>query len=82
MPPIVDESPLYEVRPHISSLASHIKELAVVEDSRFSSIEARIDSYEIQLTSNYEQPQQRANQFEERVMGFLEFFFPPPPPPS
>ena len=70
MPPNVDESPLYEVRAQISLLDSRIEELSVVEDSRFSSIKARIDS------------QQRVNQFEQRVMGFLEFVFPPPPPPS
>ena len=46
MPPFVDESPLYEVRAYISSLSSRIEELAVVEDSHFSLIEARIDSYE------------------------------------
>ena len=51
MPPVVDESPLYEVRAHISSLASCIEEHAVVEDSRFSSTKARIDSYESRLTS-------------------------------
>ena len=82
MPPVVDESPLYEVRAQISLLASRIKELVVVEDSRFSSIEARINSYEKRLTSQYEQLQQRVNQFEQRVMGFLEYVFPPPPPPS
>ena len=82
VPPIVDESPLYEVRAHINLLASHIEELVAVEDSRFSSIEARIDSYEMRLTFQYEKLQQRVNQFEERVMGFLESVFPPPPPPS
>ena len=51
MPPVVNESPLYEVRAHISSLASHIEELVVVEDSRFSSIEVHTDSYETRLTS-------------------------------
>ena len=54
VPPLVDESPLYEVREQINSLASRIKELLVVEDSRFSSIEAHIDSFEVQLTSQYE----------------------------
>ena len=80
--PVVDESPLYEVREYISSLASSIKELVVVEDSHLSSIEARIDSYEIRLTSQYEQLQQRVNQFEQRVMRFLKSVFPPPPAPS
>ena len=50
----MDESPLYEVRAQISSLASRIEELVVVEDSRLSSIEAHIDSYEKRLTSQYE----------------------------
>ena len=71
MPPVVDESPLYEVKARISSLASRIKELAVVEDSRFSLIEACIDLYETQLTSQYEYLEQRVNQFGQRVMGFL-----------
>ena len=79
---VMDESPLYEVREWISLLASRIEELDVVEDSCFSSIEARFDSYETRLTSQYEQLQQRVNQFEERVMRFLESVFPPPPPPS
>ena len=82
VPPVVDESPLYEVRAKISSLASRIEELVVVEDSHFSSIEARIESYETQLTSQYEHLQQRVNQFEQRVMGFVEYVFPLPPPPS
>ena len=51
VPLVVDESPLYEVRAHISSLASRIEELVVVEDLHLSSIEARIDSYETWLTS-------------------------------
>ena len=51
VPPVVNESPLYEVRAHINSLASRIKDLVVMEDSHFSSIEARIDSYEMWLTS-------------------------------
>ena len=54
MPAIVDEAPLYKVRAKISSLASRIEELVVMEDSRFSLIEARIDSYEMRLTSQYE----------------------------
>ena len=46
VPPVVNESPLYKVKAQISSLASPTEKLAVVDDSRFSSIEARIDSYE------------------------------------
>ena len=42
----MDESLIHEVRTWISSLASSIEELAIVEDSSFSSIEARLDSYE------------------------------------
>ena len=53
-----------------------------MEDSRFSSIKATMDSYETWLTSQYGQLQQRAKQYEERVMGFLESVFPPPPLPS
>ena len=53
-----------------------------MEDSRFSSIKACFDSYETWLTSQYEQQQQRVNQFEQRVMGFLEYVFLPPHPPS
>ena len=82
VPPIMDKSPLHEVRAHINLLASRIEELAIVEDSCLSSIDARIDSYETRFTSQYEQLQQRVNQFKERVMGFLEFVFPPQPPPS
>ena len=82
VPPVVDESPLYEVRAQISSLTSRIEELAVVKDSRLSSIEACIDLYKTQLTSQYEQLQQRVNQFEQKVMGFLESIFPPPLPTS
>ena len=78
----MDGSPLYEVRAQINSLVSCIKELAVVEDSRFSSIKASMDSYETWLTSQYGQLQQRVKQYEERVMGFLESVFPPPPQPS
>ena len=69
VPQVVDESPLYEVGAHISLLASRIEELAVMEDSRFSSVEARIDSYEMCLTSRYDQLQQRVKQFEERVIS-------------
>ena len=54
VPLVVDELPLYEVRAHISSLASCIKELAIMEDSLFFSIEACINSYETRLPSQYE----------------------------
>ena len=55
VPLVVDESPLYKVKAHISLLASCIEELAVVEDSHFSLIETCIDLYETRLTSQYDQ---------------------------
>ena len=44
VPRVVDESPLFEVMAQINSLASRMKELAVVEDSLSSSVEDPIDA--------------------------------------
>ena len=44
VPRVVDESPLFEVMAQINSLASRMKELAVVEDSLSSLVEDPIDA--------------------------------------
>ena len=41
----LDHAPLVDLSAHISSLGTHMEELAVVSDTRFYSMEDRMDQY-------------------------------------
>ncbi|RVW83986.1 hypothetical protein CK203_047347 [Vitis vinifera] len=51
----------------ISSLRTCMEELALVHDTRFYSMEERIDQYQIGFTSRFEHFQQRFERIEERM---------------
>ena len=71
-----------------------MEELAVVHDTRFYSVEDRIDQYQAGFTSQFEQLAQRIELLESRqerfesrqesqheeMMAYLRSVFPPPPP--
>ena len=51
----------------ISSLGTRMEELTVVDDTRFYSMEDRMDSYQTGFTSQFEHLQQRFKSIEERM---------------
>ena len=50
----------------ISSLGTHMEELAVVSDTRFYSIEDHIDQYQSGFTSQFEHFQQRFERMDQQ----------------
>ena len=82
-----DHAPWMDLSTQISSLGTRMEELAVVNDTRFHSMEDRIDEYQTCFTSQFEHLDQRLGRFEERMdkqheemMAYLRSVFPPPPP--
>ena len=64
-----------------------MEELVVVHDTRFYSMEDRIDQYQVGFTSQFEHLIQRIERFKscqesqhEEMMAYLRSVFPPPPP--
>ena len=82
-----DHEPWMDLSAQISSLGTRMEELAVVNDTRFYSMEDRIDQYQTSFTSHFEHLEQRLGRIEERMdqqheemMAYLRSVFPPPPP--
>ena len=82
-----DHAPWMDLSTQISSLGTRMEELAVVNDTRFYSMEDCIDQYQTGFTSHFEHLEQRLGRFEERMdqqheemMAYLRSVFPPPPP--
>ena len=82
-----DHEPWMDLSAQISSLGTRMEELAVVNDTRFYSMEDRIDQYQTGFTSHFEHLEQRLGRIEERMdqqhevmMAYLRSVFPPPPP--
>ena len=82
-----EHPPWMDLSAQISSLGTRMEELAVVHDTRFYSVEDRIDQYHAGFTSQIEQLAQRIERLESRqesqheeMMAYLRFVFPPPPP--
>ena len=70
----------------INSLSTRMEEFTVVSDTRFYSIEDRMDQYQVGFTSQLEYLQQRIEYIEDRLesqheemMTYLRSVFPPPP---
>ena len=85
-PPTPDHPPWMDLSAQISSLGSRMEELAVVHDTRFYSMEDRIDQYQAGFTSQFEHLVQRIEHLESRqesqheeMMAYLRSVFPPPP---
>ncbi|RVX01386.1 Retrovirus-related Pol polyprotein from transposon RE1 [Vitis vinifera] len=79
--------PWMDLSAQISSLGTRMEELVVVHDTRFSSMEDRIDQYQAGFTSQFEHLVQRIERLESRqesqheeTMAYLRSVFPPPPP--
>ncbi|RVW93905.1 hypothetical protein CK203_028145 [Vitis vinifera] len=82
-----EHPPWMDLSAQISSLGTRMEELVVVHDTRFYSMEHRIDQYQAGFTSQFEQLVQRIERLESRqesqheeMMAYLRFVFPPPPP--
>ena len=89
-----EHPPWMDLSAQISSLGTRMEELAVVHDTRFYSVEDRIDHYQAGFTSQFEQLAQRIELLESRqerlesrqesqheeMMAYLRSVFPPPPP--
>ncbi|KAL6331671.1 hypothetical protein AAG906_014321 [Vitis piasezkii] len=82
-----DHAPWMDLSAQIISLGTRMEELAVVNDTRFHSMEDRIDEYQTDFTSQFEHLDQRLGHLEERMdqqheemMAYLRSVFPPPPP--
>ncbi|KAL6311961.1 hypothetical protein AAG906_007451 [Vitis piasezkii] len=72
-----DHAPLMDLSAQISSLGTRMEELAVVNDTRFHSMEDRIDEYQTDFTSQFEHLDRRLGRLEE-MMAYLRSMFPPP----
>ena len=66
-PHALDHVPWMDVSAQISSLGTRMEELALVHDTRFYSMEERIDQYQTSFTSQFEHFQQRFEHIEERM---------------
>ena len=82
-----DQAPWMDLSAQINSLGTRMEELAVVNDTRFHSMEDCIDQYQTSFTSQFEHLDQRLGHIEERMdqqheemMAYLRSVFPPPPP--
>ena len=87
LPP--NHAPWMDLSTQISSLRTRMKEFAMVSDTRFYSMEDRMDQYQVGFTSQFEYLQHRIECIEDRLerqneemMTYLCSMFPPPPPPS
>ena len=86
-PHATDYPPWMDLSAQISSVGTRMEELAVVHDTRFSSIEDHIDQYEAGFTSQFEhlverieRLESRQERYHEEMMAYLRSVFPPPPP--
>ena len=82
-----DHAPWMDLSAQISSLGTRMEEFIVVSDTRFYSIEDRMDQYQVSFTSQFEYLQQKIGHIEdhlesqhEEMMPYLGSVFPPPPP--
>ena len=66
-PHVSDHAPWMDVSAQISFLGTPMEELALVNDTRFYSMEDRIDQYQTGFTSRFEHFQQRFERIEERM---------------
>ena len=80
-----DHAPWIDLSVQISSLSTHMEELAVVSDTRFYSVEDCMDQYQAGFTSQFEYFQQGIERIEDRLksqhenmMVYLCSMFPHP----
>ncbi|WKA02130.1 hypothetical protein VitviT2T_020353 [Vitis vinifera] len=62
-----DHAPWMDLSAQISSLRTRMEELAVVNDTRFHSMEDCIDEYQTGFTSQFEHIDKRLGRLEERM---------------
>ena len=86
-PLALDHAPWMDLSTQISSLSTHMAELAVVSDTWFYSMEDCMDQYQAGFISQFEYLQQGIERIEdclesqhENMMAYLCCVFPPPLP--
>ena len=62
-----DHAPWMDLSAQISSLSTRMEEFVIVSDTRFYSIEDRMDRYQVGFTSQFEYLQQRFKHIEDRM---------------
>ena len=87
--PIPNHAPWMNLFTQVNFLSTCMEELVVVNDTRFYSMEDRMDQYQVGFTSQFEYLQQRIDCIEDRLehqheemMAYPCFLFPFPPPRS
>ena len=85
--PAPDHAPWMDLSTQINSLGTRMEELAMVSDTRFYSMEDRMDQYQASFTSQFEYLQQmidrikdRLERQHEKMIPYLHSMFPPPQP--
>ena len=85
--PAPDHAPWMDLSTQINSFGTCMEELAMVSDTRFYSMEDRMDQYQASFTSQFEYLQQMIDRIEdglerqhEKMMPYLHSMFPPPQP--
>ena len=77
-PHALDHAPWMDLFAQISSLDTHMEEFAVVSDTRFYSMEDRMDRYQTGFTSQFKYLQQRFERMEDcmdqQQVGFTSRF--------
>ena len=62
-----DHAPWMDLSAQISSLGTHMEELAIVSDTRFYSMEDLMDQYQTGFTSQFEYLQLRFERMDDRM---------------
>ncbi|KAL6323509.1 hypothetical protein AAG906_039086 [Vitis piasezkii] len=71
--------PHMDLSAHISSLGTRMEKLAIVNDSRFYSMENRMDQYQFEhLQQRIECIEDHLDSQHEKMMAYLRFVFPLP----
>ena len=66
-PHTFDHAPWIDLSPQIISLGTRMEELVVVSDTRFYSMEDRMDQYQTSFTAQFEYLQQRFEHMEDHI---------------
>ena len=81
-----NHAPWMDLFAQINSLGTRMKELVVVNDTHFYSMDDRMDQYQAGFTSQFEYLQQRIERIKdllecqhEKMMAYLRSIFPPLP---
>ena len=66
-PLTLDHDPWMDFSAQVSSIGTRMEELSIVSDTRFYSMEDRMNQYEVGFTSQFEYLQQRIEHIKDRL---------------